>query len=98
MNFYLFAIQGWYAEFLLKIVLQILLGKIAVRLIFQIMLKSLHIGPDPSNKKGRKISEIPTKFLKTFLYKYCPYWGKTKIWNNDGQIEELNDFVRTQRR
>ena len=33
---------GW---FLLKIVLQFLLGKIAARLIFKIMLKSLHIRP-----------------------------------------------------
>ena len=37
---------GWYAEFLLKIVLQLLLGKIAARLIFKIMLNSLHIGPE----------------------------------------------------
>ena len=37
---------GWYAEFLLKIVLQFLLGKIAARLIFKIMLGSLHIGPE----------------------------------------------------
>ena len=37
--------RGWYAEFLLKIVLQFLLGKIAARLIFKTMLKSLHIGP-----------------------------------------------------
>ena len=36
---------GWYAEFLLKIVIQFLLGKIAAKLIFKIMLKSLHLGP-----------------------------------------------------
>ena len=35
---------GWYAEFLLKIVLQFLLGKIAEILIIKIILKSLHIG------------------------------------------------------
>ena len=38
--------QGSYAEFLLKIVLEFLLGKIAARLIFKIMLKSLHIGAE----------------------------------------------------
>ena len=42
--------QGWYAGMLLKIVLQILLGKIAARLIFKIMLKSLYIGLEPLQK------------------------------------------------
>ena len=36
---------AWYAEFLLK-VLRFLIGKIAARLIFKIMLKSLHIDPE----------------------------------------------------
>ena len=36
----------WYAEFLLKIRLQFLLGILSARLIFKIMLNSLHIGPD----------------------------------------------------
>ena len=40
---------GWYAEFLLKIILQFLLGKITPRLIYRIMLKSLHIGPGARN-------------------------------------------------
>ena len=43
--------QGWYAEFFLKIVLQFLLGKIAARLIFKIVLKSLHIGPGEVKKR-----------------------------------------------
>ena len=34
-------------KFLLKIVLQFLLGKIGARSMFKIMLKSLHIGPGP---------------------------------------------------
>ena len=38
-------VQGTNAEFLLKIVLQFLLGKIAARLISKIKLKSLHIVP-----------------------------------------------------
>ena len=36
---------GWYAQFLPKIVVKFLLEKIVARLIFKIMLKSLHIGP-----------------------------------------------------
>ena len=41
--------QVWYAEFMLKIVLQFLLGILAARLIFKIMLNSLHIGPVVGN-------------------------------------------------
>ena len=37
---------GWYAEFMLKIILQFLLGKTRARLNLKIMLNSLHIGPD----------------------------------------------------
>ena len=46
-------LQGWYAEFLLKIILQFLLGKIAARLIFKIKLKSLHIGPEVNTVNTR---------------------------------------------
>ena len=48
-------LQGWYAEFLLKIVLQFLIGKVAARLIFKIMLKSLHI--DPGNRNRERLSD-----------------------------------------
>ena len=40
---------GWYAEFLLKIIFQFLLGKTSARLNLKIMLNSLHIGPDKPN-------------------------------------------------
>ena len=38
----------WYAEFLLKIILQFLLGKPSARLNLKIILNSLHIGPEPA--------------------------------------------------
>ena len=55
---------GWYAEFLLKIILQFLLGKIPARLNFKIILKSLHIGPgiqkhSKSVLRGNGISNGP---------------------------------------
>ena len=43
--FYLFGPLGWYAEFLLRIDLQTLLGKATARLNLKIMLKSLHTSP-----------------------------------------------------
>ena len=39
--------QGWYTEFLLVIVYQYFFGKTGARLNLTIMVKSLHIGPDP---------------------------------------------------
>ena len=37
---------GWYAEFMLKIILRFLLEKTSAGLNLKIMLNSLHIGPD----------------------------------------------------
>ena len=42
----MYGVQDWYAEFLLRIDLQILLEKTRARLNLKIMLKSLHTDPD----------------------------------------------------
>ena len=44
--------QGWYAEFLLKIILQFLLEKTSARVNLKIRLNSLHIGPGVSGSNN----------------------------------------------
>ena len=62
---------GWYTEFLLKIILQFLFEKIAARLIFKIMLKSLHIGPGLLGNFLKKKKEENMKTKKTKLGYFC---------------------------
>ena len=54
---------GWYAEFLLKFILQFLLGKTSARLNLKIMLNSLHIDPEPG-----KYPESDNNYFLALLY------------------------------
>ena len=51
-------IQGWYTEFLLKIIRKIVLGKTGARLNLKITLKSLHKGPELRPSPVRRSVDI----------------------------------------
>ena len=75
---------GWYAEFLLKILLKFLFGERAARLISKIMLKSLHIGPG-----------IPFPTAYFYLPQAVYSWGSNSEPIEDRSVQNPNGKIAT---